>query len=52
MVTENPLSIPDVLNRSIDYAEKASDYIHLETMSGHLNQNIESFLVSFGINRG
>jgi hypothetical protein len=49
---DNLIWIPEVLNRSIDYSERAKDHILLESISSNLNQNIERFLASFNINRG
>ncbi|HBR5699228.1 TPA: hypothetical protein L9060_003844 [Klebsiella pneumoniae] len=48
----NLIWIPDFLNRSIDYSERAKDHILLESISGNLNRSIEIYLASFNINRG
>ena len=49
---DNLIWIPEVLNRSIDYSERAKDHILLESISSNLNQNIEMFFALFNINRG
>ncbi|MFI8609315.1 hypothetical protein ACIGFL_13470 [Pseudomonas sp. NPDC077649] len=42
----------DLLDRSIDWSEKSSDHIKFEQITSQLNDNIVSFLESFGIYRG
>jgi hypothetical protein len=44
--------LTDVLNKSVDWSEKAQDHVTLEQLSSQLNMNIERFLESFGIRRG
>lgn len=41
-----------LLDRSVDWSESADDHYSLERVCSQLNANIESFLASFGINRG
>ena len=44
--------LTDVLNKSVDWSEKAQDHVTLEQLTSQLNMNIERFLESFGIRRG
>jgi hypothetical protein len=41
-----------LLDRSIDWSERAKDHVRLEQLTSQLNINIQSFMASFGIHRG
>lgn len=46
------LWLTGLLDRSIDWSERAQDHILLEQVTSQLNMNIQRFLSSFGIHRG
>jgi hypothetical protein len=48
---EDLVWLTDILNRSVDWSEKAKYHVALEQMSSPLNMNIETLLQSFGISR-
>jgi hypothetical protein len=44
--------LTQLLDRSVDWSEKAADHVVLERLTSKLNQNIEKLLSSFGVRRG
>lgn len=50
--SEKLIWLTDLLNKSVDWSEKAQDHIILEQLTSQLNMNIEKFFESFGIRRG
>ena len=44
--------LTSLLDRSIDWSERAQDHVTLEQLTSQLNMNIQSFMSSFGIHRG
>ena len=48
---ESLIWLTDLLDRSVDWSEKAIDQITLERLTSPLNMNIKNFLQSFGIGK-
>lgn len=46
------LGVLELLNGSVDFSEKATDHVKLESVTSKLNMTIESFLEKIGIKRG
>jgi hypothetical protein len=49
---EELLWLTTLLDRSVDWSERAQDHLKLETITSQLNMNIQRFEASFGISRG
>lgn len=49
---EDLLWLTSLLDRSVDWSERAREHLELESMTSQLNMNIQSFLESFGIHQG
>lgn len=49
---ERLIWLTELLDRSVDWSQKATDHVVLEQITSQLNMNLERFLESFGIGRG
>ena len=49
---EKLLWLTTLLDKSVDWSERAHDHVALESITSQLNMNIQRFMSSFGIHRG